>query len=390
MLLTVIRHRCTFVRMYASLIVPQAARADVLHLLAAKLVTPSVEDGARSTAFAGATAVASGSQRKGGLPRAAPSPPSSHPSPPSPPPPRPSPAVDLSALGGLREFLTARLFRFLVHKDEVLLDAGSGLSAGGNDGGSRGGGVDRFGWGGLDGASRGEGKGKSRARRRRGGRFQLVPLRLLQERSAPGGRMGHGLGEDDGGVVMRSVRGRGVVVARDPIGHLLKCCWALVPALEGSAGAAGPGDDAHGRLVVSGSGKREIAEAVSRAVLGAGRRRSGEWGRLAKNGLGVCTREGEALMAVVEFLQGGGGMEVSLFGGEGELERVYIGSSVCKVHNMQLVLSMLAVQAASVGDKRARNLCVSSLPSNLAVVVLQSTLPLHWEGVFISFDLSKY
>ena len=296
---------------WGCLVVPQAARADALHLLATKLATPSLEGVSQPAAAAGgAEAVASGTPHNRELFRAAPSPTSSR------PPPRaalgcdPLPTIDLSALSDLREFLTARLFRFLVHRDEVL-DADSSAAGVSDDGNPRS--VDRHGGGGPDGASRG--KGKQRARRRRGGRFQLVPLRLLEERAAPG--VGHRFGENNGGGkghshgVARNVRGRGVV-ARDPIGHLLKCCWALVPAIEGSTEAA-PGDDAHGR-VMPGPGKREETEAVARAVLGAGRRRSGKGGKLGKGGgLEVRTREGEALAAVVDFLQRGGGMEVSFF-----------------------------------------------------------------------------
>eukprot|EP00752_Nemacystus_decipiens_P007038 g6313.t1 len=280
-----------------------AARADALHLLATKLATPSLEDAGQPTAFAeGSTAPTSETQRNGGLLPAAPSSTIS-----SLPPPRaalgrePLPSVGLSALSDLREFLTARLFRFFVPKDEVL-DADPGAAGRGDGGYSRG--VDRRAAGGPD--STGRGKGKQRARRRRGGRLQLVPLRLLEERAAPGaGRaFGENSGSGKGHGVVRNARGRGVV-ARDPIGHLLKCCWALVPAAQ-----AGPGpvDDAHGG-VVSDPGKREEAEAIARAVLGTGRQRGGEGGRLAKGGLEIRTREGEALVAVVEFLQRGGGME---------------------------------------------------------------------------------
>eukprot|EP00903_Cladosiphon_okamuranus_P013494 g12569.t1 len=273
-----------------------AARADALHLLATKLATSSLEDADQSTAFAGATAVASGTQPGGELLRAVP-PLLSFPT----PPPRaalgrePPSTVDLSALSDLREFLTARLLRIFAHKDEVL-DAGTS-TAGGNDGGN----PHRLG-------RHGGGKGKQRAGRRKGGRFQLVPLRLLEERSVPS--MGHSFGGNHGGGkghgVVRIARGRGVV-ARDPIGHLLQCCWALVPAIEGSTEGV-PGDEAH-RTVVPGPGKREEAEAIARAVLGAGRRRSGEGGRPAKSGAEVRTREAEALVAVVDFLQRGGVME---------------------------------------------------------------------------------
>lgn len=252
-----------------------------------------------------------------------------------PPPPRaasgrePLPAEDLSALSDLREFLTARLFRFFVHKDEVLDADFSTASGSSGDNPRR---VDRH----------GGGKGKQRARRRRGGRFQLVPLRLLEERSAPS--MGHSFGGNNGGEkghgVVRSAHGRGVV-ARDPIGHLLQCCWALVPALEGSTEAV-PGDDAH-RRAMSGPGKREEAEAIARAVLGAwpGRRRigEGEGGRLAKSGAEVRTREGEALVAVVDFLQRGGGMEVSFFFKQKHEARL----GMMWTHDISLVLLVLHV-----------------------------------------------
>lgn len=113
------------------------------------------------------------------------------------------------------------------------------------------------------------------------------------------------------------------MVPRDAVGQLLKCCWALVPAVEKPFAEMGApcDDDACGRGA-SGPGKRAEAEAIARAVLGRSKRmRDGERGeggggeKSAKSGLGlrVCTREGEALLAVVEFLKGGGGMEVSPF-----------------------------------------------------------------------------
>lgn len=222
----------------------------------------------------------------------------------------PLPVVDLSALNGLREFLWKRLFRFFAHKDEVL-DVDSS-TAGGN-GCDTPAGIGRRSGGGAGGVSRG--KGKQRARRRRGGRFLLVPLRLLEEPvvSSTGHRLGEKHSGGRGRGVVGNVRGRGVV-ARDAIGQLLKCCWALVPALEEATETSTLGGS-HMR-VVHGPGKRAETEAIARAVLGSERRRSweGEGGArgLAKNGHGVSTREAEALVAVVEFLQRGGGMEVSL------------------------------------------------------------------------------
>ncbi|CAM9282774.1 unnamed protein product [Ectocarpus fasciculatus] len=219
----------------------------------------------------------------------------------------PPPAIDRTALNGLRTFLSMRLFRFFAHKDEVL-SADSKADGGGDNSG----GPARF--SGYDADSLSRRKGKHKARRRRGGRFQLVPLRLLEERGASGG--GHSFGGKNSGgkgpVIVRNGRGRGVV-PRDAIGQLLKCCWALVPA-GGSTGTDVPDDSAHG-TVVSVPEKRAEAEAVARAVLGAGSRRRSEGGGRERGGrssvgrVNVDTREGEALVAVVEFLQGGGTME---------------------------------------------------------------------------------
>lgn len=237
-------------------------------------------------------------------------------------------AVDLSALSGLRDFLAMRLYRFFVQKDEVL-SADSTIVGGDGNGGGRFR-ANRHGWGGSGGSGGGggggadvpsRGKGKQRARPRQGGRFQLVPLRLLGEHrpsskgqsfrgvagggSGGGGGYGHGSGHRNA----RHARWRGVI-PRDAIGPLLKCCWSLVPVLEGSTEAsAGVG---HGR-VTAGPGKRAEAEAIARAVLGAGGARKGTRGGrgATAGGVEVCTREGEALVAVVEFLEGGGGMEVS-------------------------------------------------------------------------------
>lgn len=222
----------------------------------------------------------------------------------------PLPVVDLTALNGLREFLGKRLFRFFAHKDEVLdVD----FSTAGGNGGDTPASIGRHSGGGAGGVSRG--KGKQRARRRRGGRFLLVPLRLLEEPvvSSTGLRLGEKHSGGRGRGVVGNVRGRGVV-ARDAIGQLLKCCWALVPAVEEATETSAPGG-AHVRAV-SGQGKRAETEAIARAVLGSERRRSGEGEggarRSAKSAHGVGTREAEALVAVVEFLQRGGGMEVSL------------------------------------------------------------------------------
>ena len=235
------------------------------------------------------------------------------------------PAVDLEALSGLREIFRMRLFRFLAHKDEVM-GMGSEIVGGGADDGSLG--VSRRGEDGSGGGSTSREKGKKKVRRRRGGRFQVIPLRLLEECGTSseshanvgcggGGGGGGGRGVDSG-YGMRSIHGRGVI-PRDAIGHLLKCCWALVPALEGSIETgAGSGYE----KVAVGPGKREDAEAIARAVLGpssrkGGRRRGGGRREVSTDGIGVCTPEGEALIAVVEFLEGGGSMEVSAGGMRG-------------------------------------------------------------------------
>lgn len=291
---------------HLSTIDSKAARADALHLLATKLTMPALDVAGRSTTFEDAT-VALGTPYNSGERQFA------RPQMPLPSSPQtgvnrePPSVIDLTALSGLREFLATRLFRFFAHKDEVLnVDS---YVAGGNDGDNPAG-IDRHSGGGADGVSRG--KGKQRTRRQRGGRFLLVPLRLLEEHVASS--TGHSLSEKNSGGRGRAVVGhvgRRGVVARDAIGQLLKCCWALVPALEESTETSAPGN-AHGR-VISRPGKRAEVEAIARAVLWSGQRRSGEGGgMLAKNGPGVGTREAEALVAVVEFLQRGGGMEVSL------------------------------------------------------------------------------
>lgn len=223
------------------------------------------------------------------------------------------PAVDLKALSGLREIFRVRLFRFLAHKDEVLSEVVGG------DADDYSLGVSRCGGDGSGGGSTSQYKGKKKVRRRRGGRFQFVPLRLLEECGTSSkrhaivgsGGCGGGRGLDDDYSSMRSVNGRGVA-PRDAIGHLLCCCWALVPTLDGSI-ETGVGNG-HDRVAV-GPGKREDAEAIARAVLGAGssrkegRRRRARRREVPSNG--VCTPEGEALVAVVDFLEGGGSMEVS-------------------------------------------------------------------------------
>lgn len=291
----------------------QAARADTLHLLSSKLAT-SIPLAYQSAALWSAIA-ANGTHCSRALRQGPHLVPSTLELP---------PAVDVKALSGLREIFRMRLFRFLAHKDEVL-GMGSEIVAAGTDdcslGTSRSGGDDNGG----SGTSRA--KGKKKVRRRRGGRFQFVPLRLLEEYGTSskshaivgGGSSGVGRGLDNGYGSVRSVNGRGVV-PRDAIGHLLKCCWALVPALEGSI-ETGAGDG-HERVAV-GPGKREDAEAVARAVLGAGssrfggRRGGGRRREVSTHGIGVCSPEGEALVAVVEFLEGGGSMEVSSGGVRG-------------------------------------------------------------------------
>lgn len=286
----------------------QAARADALHLLASKLATPAVEDASPCTTFRG-TCVAGGTHPGDRLPQA------EHFDVPLRSPmravldPEPSLGIDLTALGGLREFLAMRLFRFFAHKDEVLGADSNGVVE--NDGDDRAG-AGRYGRGSTDRQSRGKGKGKGkqRARRRRGGRFQLVPLRLLEERGSfsKDHSLGTGSGRSKGHVIARKA-GRGVI-PRDAIGQLMKCCWALVPDHEGSTATASPGGA--NERVVPGLGKRAEAEAIARAVLGARKRRrdDGEAREGGRATPGVYTREGEALVAVVEFLQGGGCMEV--------------------------------------------------------------------------------
>lgn len=288
----------------------QAARADALHLLASKLAAPAVDDLGQSMTFLG-TPIERGTRSSGGPQRAelfevplrqSPTRPVlDH---------EPSSGIDLTALGGLRDFLAMRLFRFFAHKDEVIGVDPNGF--GENDGDDpRGAG--RYSRDSTD-RRRGKGKGKERARRRRSGRVQLVPLRLLEERG-PFGKdhnLGAGGGRSRGDGITRNVRGQGVI-PRDAIGQLLKCCWALVPAREESTTTESRGGA--NERVVPGAGKRAEAEAIARAVLGekkrkkdAGERREG--GQITAGAPAVCTREGEALVAVVEFLQGGGGMKV--------------------------------------------------------------------------------
>lgn len=299
----------------------QAARADILHLLASKLAPPPTDNANPSPTLPGSTAAA-GLEADTGLSQPQ-SPLRWRPARAELDPPRP-PDVDLGVLSTLRELLTSRLYRFLAHKDEILVrvDGDStpgwgdnrGLGDGGDDtgaadpygGGERGGGGGAIRSGAAGGASRS--KGKQRAPRRRGGCFQLVPLRLLENRGASknihtvGGIASHGNARQHS-------RGRGIV-SRDAIGHLLKCCWTLVPAHEGSVEAREGGRGRQGRGA-TGPGKRAEAEAIARVVLGGGAPRdtSGEGGG-RMGGVGVFTREGEALVAVVEFLEGGGGMEV--------------------------------------------------------------------------------
>ncbi|CAM9274925.1 unnamed protein product [Laminaria digitata] len=284
-----------------------AARADTLHLLSSKLAASSPLAYVRQSAALRDVTAANGTHDSRGK-RQGP-----HLVPPTLELPQ---AVDLKALSGLREIFRMRLFRFLAHKDEVL-GVGSDAVGGGSDYGSLG--ASQRGGDGSGGGGASREKGKKKVRRRRGGRFQFVPLRLLEECGTSSkshaivdsGGGGGGGGLDGGYGSVRSVTGRGVV-PRDAIGHLLKCCWALVPGLEGSV-ETGAGDG-HERVAV-GPGKREDAEAIARAVLGAGgnrkggRRRGGGRREVSTDGVGVCTPEGEALVAVVEFLEGGGSME---------------------------------------------------------------------------------
>lgn len=233
----------------------------------------------------------------------------------------------MQALNGLRELLSARLYRFFAHKDDVVTDVDIRTLRNGNydEGGLHIGARfwESHGGSGLDRQSLHRSKGKQRARRRlrESGRYQLVPLRLLEDRGASG--KAHGLGistGDNGSANSGSRRSRGRAVAlRDAIGQLLKACWALVSVPEEAVktGIETRGESGQGQLAVA-TGKRAEVNAIARTVLGAawsaGKAGGGEGGRTgggSSSGTGVRTREGEALVAVVEFLQGGGNMEVS-------------------------------------------------------------------------------
>ncbi|CBN77360.1 expressed unknown protein [Ectocarpus siliculosus] len=272
------------------------ARADALHLLATKLATSVAGAITQGTQYNRAQLL---SAMPCQMPQQSHARATIHVDPP--------PAIDRTALNGLRAFLSMRLFRFFAHKDEVLSADSNADGGGDNSGGPAPS-------GGYDADSLSRRKGKHKARRRRGGRFQLVPLRLLEERGASGG--GHSFGgkssRGKGPGIVRNGRGRGVV-PRDAIGQLLKCCWALVPA-GGPTGTDVPDDGAHGTIMPVPE-KRAEAEAIARMLLGAGSRRRSEGGGRERGGrpsvgrVSVDTREGEALVAVVEFLQGGGTME---------------------------------------------------------------------------------
>lgn len=201
--------------------------------------------------------------------------------------------------------------------------------------------------GGKDRVNR-KGKGKKRACAAQQGRYQFAALRLLETRRPPkalmsvhggGGRSRDGsLGSGDGvgnvaGVCSMSSKGYGgaesriprsdaEVVPRDAIGQLIKCCWALVPDEIVPFDGGGSQSTLGGEAVVVGVrdgdvvGKRAEAEAVARAILGlelkssrVEREQGVASGAFVGDGR-VCTREGEALLAVVEFLAGGACMEV--------------------------------------------------------------------------------
>ncbi|CAM9240696.1 unnamed protein product, partial [Sphacelaria rigidula] len=230
--------------------------------------------------------------------------------------------VNVRILSGLRQILADRLSRFLVHKDDILacdgaLDGGNGSSTGERHGYSRkyGAGDDA---GYLSVVDRGKSKGKKRARASRGGRYQFAPMSLLEHRQHSStysiDRGGNGAA-GGGGRVLFNGGGNSGIITRDAIGQLLRCCWALIPS----------GDDARssGIPLQPVSEQRAEAEVVARAMLGSG---SLSWlergGReQATGGNGASTRsftggevkagslEGEALLAVVEFLASGGIME---------------------------------------------------------------------------------
>lgn len=258
--------------------------------------------------------------------------------------------ADVTILGGLRQLLADRLYRFLAHKDEIVAAGGGDGSTSTFDGSSHRGRPGtpsgRYGYGAGDGGDvdRGKGKRKKRARTPLSGRYQFAPLRLLEARrpsrgttSSDGDGRGSSAGFRSGGSgngVSKGGNGYGGagwegVVPRDAIGQLLKCCWALVPLSigvepggsqwprEATAAAAGGG-----RVVTADgvTGKQVEAEAIAHAVLGLGpswlEEDRGAAGRNAKptrgfvGAVGASTPEGEALLAVVAFLASGGIMEV--------------------------------------------------------------------------------
>lgn len=274
--------------------------------------------------------------------------------------------VNVRILSGLRQILADRLSRFLVHKDDILacdgaLDGGNGSSTGERHGYSRkyGAGDDA---GYLSVVDRGKSKGKKRARASRGGRYQFAPMSLLEHRqhsstysidrggngaAGGGGRVlfnggGNSVAGSNCGNAYRGGGGGGWegIITRDAIGQLLRCCWALVPSGDDAVNTGGL-QWPHGRMTTGAAGvgpvqrssgiplqpvseQRAEAEVVARAMLGSG---SLSWlergGReQATGGNGASTRsftggevkagslEGEALLAVVEFLASGGIMEV--------------------------------------------------------------------------------
>lgn len=263
--------------------------------------------------------------------------------------------VDVTVLGGLRHLLADRLYRFLVHKDEIIVGGGGGgdNSPAPFDGshcgrpGTPSGRYGRSSYGVGDGADvdRGKGKGKKLSRVLIAGRYQFAPLRLLEGRrpsTGPTGSEGGGRGSStglryggSGNGISKSAHGYGgagweAVVPRDAIGQLLKCCWALVPLSTGveRGGSKWPSEAAAraaagGAILAPGdaaTGKQAEAEVVARAVLGLGPSwlegdrgapgRAGKPTRGFVGAIGAGTLEGEALLAVVEFLASGGVMEV--------------------------------------------------------------------------------
>lgn len=241
--------------------------------------------------------------------------------------------LDRTALAWLRQLLTERLFRFFVDKDDVLEnwdrshhdamadDYGTNRDRAVCDGSQE------------NNAAR-QGKGKRKARPSQQGRYQFAPLRLLEDRrplpTVTARNMGttaylphHAhLGAPNVPFSGRQAHRGAEVMPRDAIGQLLKCCWALIPPppideqitsrsadgapLDGAAWRTFACRDAKSRAK---GAKGDEAWAIARAILRSGTAVCSP-GQGDGRFDGVQTREGEALLSVVEFLANGACMEV--------------------------------------------------------------------------------